>query len=211
MILQGETASEAMTTAFPRRIAGDDTLNGIIREISMSRRLNLSSALALCGVVLVAASACGKAPEAAAPEGQTEAEAAAGASVSDEAAMAADGQTVGADASQNGPDRGGPGMDAPMTLSGMQARSDERFDRMDADNDGVITTAELEARQADRPGGGRRGFGGGKMRADADGDGRINRAESRAAVAERFARMDANGDGMISEDERPQRGGGRPD
>jgi len=49
------------------------------------------------------------------------------------------------------------------------------------------------------------------MRADADGDGRITRAESRAAVAERFARMDANGDGMISEDERPQRGGGRPD
>jgi len=185
----------------------------------MSRRLNLTSAAALCGIVLVATSACGKAPDAAAPEGQTGAAAAAGAPISDEAAMAPDGQTPGADTSQEGPGRGGPGMDGPMTLSGMQARSDERFDRMDADHDGVITTAELEARQADRPGGpdgagpggGRRGFGGGMMRADADGDGRITRAESRNAVAERFARMDANGDGMISEDERPQRGGGRPD
>ena len=183
----------------------------------MSRRLNLTSALALCGVVLVATSACGKAPDAAAPEGQTEAAAAAGVPASDQAAMAPAG--AGTEAPQDGPDRGGSGMDGPMTLSGMQARSDERFDRMDADHDGVITTAELEARQAERPGGpdgagpggGRRGPGGGMMRADADGDGRITRAESRAAVAERFARVDANGDGMISEDERPQRGGGRPD
>jgi|GEM_PF-2690017 len=185
----------------------------------MSRRLKLISAVVLCGGVLVATVACGKAPEKAPPEGQTEAALAAGVPVSDAAATAPDAQAVSADASQEGPGRGGPGMDGPMTLSAMQARSDERFDRMDADHDGVITTAELEARQADHPGGsegavpggGRRGFGGGMMRADADSDGRITRAESRAAVADRFARMDANGDGMISDDERPQRGGGRPD
>lgn len=87
----------------------------------------------------------------------------------------------------------------PQTLEDMERRAEERFARLDTDNDGVVTLAEIEAA------GGR----GGRMlaRSDADGDGRITRAEARAGTADMFRRMDANGDGVISEDERPQRGG----
>ncbi|RZJ90943.1 MAG: hypothetical protein EON88_17975 [Brevundimonas sp.] len=89
----------------------------------------------------------------------------------------------------------------PQTLEQMQTRAEERFARLDADQDGVVTAAELEASD------GR----GGRMlaRADADGDGRITRAEARASTADRFRRMDANADGVIGEDERPQWGGRR--
>ena len=87
----------------------------------------------------------------------------------------------------------------PQTLEQMQARAEERFARLDADHDGVVTTAELDAA------GGR----GGRMlaRSDADSDGRITRAEARAGTADIFRRMDANADGVVSEDERPQWGG----
>lgn len=87
----------------------------------------------------------------------------------------------------------------PQTLADMERRIDEQFSRLDADSDGVVTTAELDAA------GGR----GGRMlaRSDTDGDGRITRAEASAGAAEMFRRMDADGDGVISEDERPSRGG----
>lgn len=92
-----------------------------------------------------------------------------------------------------------------MTLSDMQARSDRRFNRMDANGDGVITADEMDG---DGDGGGR----GGRMleRADANNDGRITRAEMQAASQAMFRMMDANGDGTVSEDERPQFGGGGP-
>lgn len=54
------------------------------------------------------------------------------------------------------------------------------------------------------------GGGMGMMRmADANGDGVVTRAEYVAAVDARFARMDANHDGMLSPDEMPMRGGPR--
>lgn len=43
----------------------------------------------------------------------------------------------------------------------------------------------------------------GMAAADTDGDGNISQAEAAAMHAERFAAMDANGDGFISPDERP--------
>jgi Ca2+-binding EF-hand superfamily protein len=69
------------------------------------------------------------------------------------------------------------------------ARSDQRFARLDANGDGVISGDEL-------PGRGRL-----VASADADKDGKITRAEYSAQAAARFAKLDANGDGKISPDE----------
>ncbi|MES2834606.1 MAG: EF-hand domain-containing protein [Pseudomonadota bacterium] len=95
------------------------------------------------------------------------------------------------------PDRPrGRGFEGNMTLADMQARSDRRFDRMDANGDGVITSEEM----------GDEGGRGGRMleRADANNDGRITRAEMQAGSQAMFRRMDSNGDGKVTEEERPQ-------
>jgi Ca2+-binding EF-hand superfamily protein len=52
-------------------------------------------------------------------------------------------------------------------------------------------------------------MGGGAMRADTDNDGAISRAEYMAQSDQRFARLDANGDGQLSGDELAGRGGRR--
>lgn len=88
------------------------------------------------------------------------------------------------------------GGDGPTTLSEMQTRSDRRFDRMDANSDGVITTDEM----GDGDGRGARMMD----RADANNDGRITRAEMQAGTQAMFRIMDANGDGKVTEEERPQ-------
>ena len=54
------------------------------------------------------------------------------------------------------------------------------------------------------------GRGGFLRRADANEDGIITRAEFVASAAERFARMDDNLDGAITQDERQRPGGGGP-
>ena len=122
----------------------------------------------------------------------------------------------------------------PVSKARMLERADARFDRIDANKDGQLDANErkaaAEAARAARaeraggemadfmPGGGRRGGGmmGEKMlaRIDTNGDGLISKAENRAAVEARFARMDANGDGTLARDERGKkgkwkRGGGR--
>ncbi len=80
---------------------------------------------------------------------------------------------------------------------------------MDADGDGKITLAEMQASRVDRV-----------MQADANHDGKVSRAEFTAAMQERmarfggggpegaqggadaaFARLDLNGDGYITKDE----------
>ncbi len=79
------------------------------------------------------------------------------------------------------------------------------FDRFDADKDGVITEAEIEAARATR-----------LAAADTNGDGALSaeeftaRAVARAAerAAGMFARLDADGDGKLSDAEmQPRRGG----
>ena len=107
----------------------------------------------------------------------------------------------------------------PIAKAEMLARADARFDRMDTNKDGQLSAEERKAgaeaaraAMADRKGGemadfmpGRRGgMGGEKMlaRIDTNGDGLISKAENRAAIEARFARMDANGDGTIGADER---------
>lgn len=122
----------------------------------------------------------------------------------------------------------------PITKAQMIERADARFDRMDANKDGQLSAEERKAgaeaaraAMAERkggemadfmPGGGRRGgMMGEKMlaRIDTNGDGLISKAENRAAIEARFARMDANADGTLAGDERGKgkgkwkRGGGR--
>lgn len=115
-----------------------------------------------------------------------------------------------------------------VTKAQMLERADARFDRMDTNKDGQLSAEERKAgaetaraAMAERkggemadfmPGGGRRGGGMGERamtRADTNGDGLISKAENRAAVEARFARMDANGDGTLAADERGKKGMGK--
>jgi hypothetical protein len=112
----------------------------------------------------------------------------------------------------------------------------ERFAKLDTDGSGGVSEAEMEAgkdqmrekrgkrgKRGDRAGGGKRG-GGKAMRmlrqADTNGDKAISRAEFDTAMAQRFAKMDSDGDGNVTEAERkaardairasrPNRGEGR--
>lgn len=113
------------------------------------------------------------------------------------------------------------GEGAPMGQHGGGARDPGAlFDRIDADGDGVVSTAEWQdaAARIERRGGPK---GGGRLfeRADADGDGNLTRAEwdeaharmqawrdgerpSPEHMAERvFSEIDADGDGMLSLEE----------
>jgi hypothetical protein len=90
-----------------------------------------------------------------------------------------------------------------------------RFQRMDANHDGVIDAAELaaiqkrmEERRAERPDAGQSagGGGGGMWTAmDADHDGKITEAEALVASKARFAKFDADKDGSLSAAEQPAR------
>lgn len=85
------------------------------------------------------------------------------------------------------------------------------FARLDANNDGQVTREEMRAQRGERgEHAGRRGHRGGHRgmgleRADANNDGNVTREEFLARPTAMFARLDANSDGVISADERPQR------
>ena len=110
---------------------------------------------------------------------------------------------------------------APVSKAEMLARADARFDRLDTNKDGQLSAEERKAgmdaarsAQSEKSGaekkggelqdfmpGGRRGGGGmGERmmaRVDTNGDGMISKAENRAMVEARFARMDADKDGTV--------------
>ena len=114
---------------------------------------------------------------------------------------------------------------AAMSAYAGPGKDGKHFDRMDSNGDGKITAEELSERQAelianaDSDGDGaltkdelkayrkeKREEHRAKHNPDANDDGLIDRTEFINAAQERFDRMDKNGDGVISEDERRKRG-----
>src|SRR5690606_38249921 len=79
-------------------------------------------------------------------------------------------------------------------IAEMQARLEQVFDRLDADRDDVVTSAEIGAAPGGRL----------MMRADSDGDGRLTRDEMREGSTALFKAMDRDGDGVVTADERPR-------
>lgn len=79
-------------------------------------------------------------------------------------------------------------------------RIGERFEVLDANNDGVITTADLEARAAERLA----WFQKKKLHVlDKDGDGKVSRDEFAARSKQRFAELDLDNDGKITVSDLP--------
>lgn len=88
---------------------------------------------------------------------------------------------------------------AANTLAAMQAKADETFDAADFDQSGVLSAAELTRATQDL---GAAAMG--LVRADANRDGRVSRTEYHASFAAMFARLDTDGDGVISAAERAE-------
>lgn len=88
------------------------------------------------------------------------------------------------------------------------ARPTAMFERLDANDDGVIAASERPQRR-ERPEGQRRE----RVNPDANNDGQLSRAEYAAMGGSMFDRLDANDDGRVTQEEaaaaRPQRRGGR--
>jgi Ca2+-binding EF-hand superfamily protein len=95
-----------------------------------------------------------------------------------------------------------------MTKEDFEAKTRSKFARWDANSDGTVTAEEVAAiieRRMERR---HHRRGGGRMqrmlrRLDADRDGKVTKAEVEAGVTERFARMDLDGDGVITDADLP--------
>ena len=106
--------------------------------------------------------------------------------------------------------RGDANNDGVITSQEFDARHDAMFARADANNDGSLSQEELASVHQHRREGHRRGGMRGERHgahmegADANNDGNITREEFLARPQEMFARLDANNDGVISAQEREQ-------
>ena len=101
------------------------------------------------------------------------------------------------------------GHDGPMSKADYDTETRSKFAAMDANTDGVVDKAEIEAALAKRMEGRREGRRGGQRmqrrlaRYDANNDGKVTLDEVKAYIADRFQRMDLNGDGKITDEDLP--------
>lgn len=96
--------------------------------------------------------------------------------------------------------------DGVLTRAEFDAGREARFAQQDANHDGQLTREEMrEGRGHHRGGRGGRGGFHNLRGADANNDGNITREEFLARPIEMFQRIDADGNGVITEAERPQR------
>ena len=95
----------------------------------------------------------------------------------------------------------------PMTEVEFDANTRARFARLDSNSDGVIHASEIEAALAQRAARhGNRGERTGERllrRFDADRDGKVTKDEFMKDVGARFAELDLNNDGRITEEDLP--------
>jgi|GEM_PF-1838299 len=99
---------------------------------------------------------------------------------------------------------GGMGM-LPRTADEVPAWAGRIFGRLDANADGAVTGNELTVLTQEPVA----SMGGGRLRAmisqsDANRDARVSREEFEAGAQRAFTRMDANGDGQLSDEELPR-------
>ncbi len=101
--------------------------------------------------------------------------------------------------------------DGAVTLDEHMANAELMFGRLDANGDGQYDAAELQslAPQGQEMSGRRAQFAGrfaerAVSRSDANGDGVVTFAEHMAQSEEGFARLDANADGRITQEELPE-------
>ncbi len=86
----------------------------------------------------------------------------------------------------------------------MDVRQAAFFDGADANGDGGVSAEEMRAYRKAKREEWRE-----KNNPDANGDGVVDRVEFQDAADKRFDRMDKNGDGVLSDDERKRRHGRR--
>lgn len=99
----------------------------------------------------------------------------------------------------------GGGMGPPRALADIPAWTERLFGRLDANQDAAITGDELAVLSS----GPAAAMGGGRLRrmigqSDSSNDGRISREELTAGTERMFTRMDADGDGVLSDEEMPR-------
>lgn len=92
---------------------------------------------------------------------------------------------------QNGP-RPDPYGDATIAKADADKAGAARFDQLDTNHDGSLSTDEISAAPGGRS----------LIRADVNGDGAVSKAEYTASQGQRFDMMDGNHDGQLTKAER---------
>ena len=85
-------------------------------------------------------------------------------------------------------------------LDRLLGRAERQFSRLDRNGDGFVDAKDFEARTAERTAHATRRF---LKRFDADGDGKVSRDEFNRFARDRFANLDLDGDGKITEADLP--------